>query len=62
MRASGHGYPSLDILLQDLRYGLRGIRRDKAFATFVVSVVGLGVGASGRTRWRAFPGRGAATL
>lgn len=36
----------LDSLLQDLRYTFRTLRRDAAFTTFAVLIVGLGVGAS----------------
>lgn len=37
---------SLDLLLQDLRYTFRALRRDAGFATFVILIVGLGIGAS----------------
>ncbi len=37
---------SLDTLLRDLRYTLRGLRRDAAFTTFVILIAGLGIGAS----------------
>jgi predicted permease len=40
------GLPTLDSVLQDLRYAFRALRRDAAFATFAILVVGLGVGAS----------------
>src|SRR5260370_10117536 len=40
------GLPTLDSILQDLRYTLRTLRRDAAFATFAILIVGLGVGAS----------------
>src|SRR2546422_9930876 len=40
------GLPTLDSILQDLRYTLRTLRRDAAFATFAFLIVGLGVGAS----------------
>jgi len=36
----------LSDLLQDLRHSLRGMRRDAAFTTFVILIVGLGIGAS----------------
>lgn len=35
-----------DNLLQDLRFALRAFRRDIGFSTFVVLIVGLGIGAS----------------
>jgi predicted permease len=38
--------PLLDTLLQDLRYTVRTLRRDLAFATFAVLIVGIGIGAS----------------
>ena len=37
---------ALDSLLQDLRYTLRGLRRDAGFAAFAILIVGLGIGAS----------------
>jgi predicted permease len=40
------GLPMLDTLMQDLRYTLRTLRRDAAFTTFAVLIVGLGIGAS----------------
>ena len=36
----------LDVLLQDLRYTLRTLRRDRAFASVVILVLGLGIGAN----------------
>jgi hypothetical protein len=40
------GLPTLDSILQDLRYAFRALRRDAGFAAFAILVVGLGVGAS----------------
>ncbi len=40
------GLPSLDSVLQDLRYTFRTLRRDAGFTTFAVLIVGLGIGAS----------------
>ncbi len=40
------GLPFLDTLTQDLRYTLRMLRRDAAFAAFAILIVGIGIGAS----------------
>lgn len=40
------GLPALEVLLQDLRYALRTLRRDRAFATVVILVLALGIGAN----------------
>ncbi len=40
------GLPGLDILRQDLRFTLRTVRRDPAFASVVILVLGLGIGAN----------------
>ena len=37
---------SLDVILQDLRYAVRTLRRDAGFALFTTLIIGLGVGAS----------------
>ena len=43
-RASG--LPTIDSIRQDLRYTFRALGRDRAFTTFAVLIVGLGIGAS----------------
>ena len=40
------GLPALDVLRQDVRYSLRSLRRDRAFASVVIIVLALGVGAN----------------
>ncbi len=40
------GLPFVETVLQDLRYCVRTLRRDAAFATFAILIVGFGVGAS----------------
>ena len=40
------GLPFLETLAQDLRYTIRTLRRDSAFAIFAILIVGLGIGAS----------------
>lgn len=40
------GLPFMETLMQDIRYGLRTLRRDAGLATFAVLITGLGVGAS----------------
>ncbi len=40
------GLPAIDTIRQDLRYALRTLRRDPAFALFATLIVGLGIGAS----------------
>ena len=34
-------------LAQDLRYSLRGMRREAAFSAFAILITGLGIGAQG---------------
>jgi len=38
--------PTIDSIRQDLRYTFRALGRDRAFTTFAVLIVGLGIGAS----------------
>ena len=40
------GLPFLETFMQDLRYALRMLRRDAAFAAFAILIVGIGIGAS----------------
>ncbi len=40
------GLPGLDALRQDLRFTLRALRRDRAFACVVILVLALGIGAN----------------
>ena len=40
------GLPTVDSIRQDLRYTFRALGRDRAFTTFAVLIVGLGIGAS----------------
>ena len=45
-RISGLFHPGLDIIVRDVRYACRTLRRDAGLATFAILIVGLGVGAS----------------
>jgi hypothetical protein len=40
------GLPLMDGLLQDLRYALRTLRRDRGVTMFAIVIIGLGIGAS----------------
>jgi predicted permease len=46
LHRDSRGLPWLEAFFQDVRYALRGLRRDAGLAAFAVLIVGLGVGAS----------------
>src|ERR1700685_1597421 len=44
--SDARGLPTLESIMQDVRYALRTLRRDTAFAIFAILIIGLGIGAS----------------
>ncbi|MEO7145399.1 MAG: ABC transporter permease [Bryobacteraceae bacterium] len=46
LHREARGLPALDVLLQDLRYTFRTLRRDIGFTIFAILIAGLGIGAS----------------
>lgn len=46
LHRESRGLPMLDTMMQDLRYAFRTLKKDAAFTTFAVLIVGFGIGAS----------------
>ena len=46
LHRESRGLPTLETILQDIRYSVRTLRRDAGLATFAILIIGLGVGAS----------------
>ncbi|MBC7926273.1 MAG: ABC transporter permease, partial [Bryobacteraceae bacterium] len=46
LHRDSRGLPFLEVLLQDLRFSLRTLKRDASFTVFAILIIGLGTGAS----------------
>src|SRR5258707_12341375 len=46
MHRKERGLPFLEVLVQDLRYAVRTLRRDAGFFFAAIAIMGLGIGAS----------------
>ena len=42
----GRGLPALEGVMQDLRYTMRTLQKDRGFAAFAILIIALGIGAS----------------